>query len=151
MFQEQLFELLGKMSVGLRKTLVQLLEALINEISTNIEWNESRTMMTATIPDVNRSTVYHTITAQCRINPFSGEVQNVQWETILLDESPLKETGDLVIMGLTDAQQSILKQNIEATDCLEDIYEQCRVSSPKAMTVITTFIGQEASSALRCT
>ena len=144
MYQGQFFELLGKMTVGLRKTLAQLLEALVNETSTNIEWNESQTLMTATIPDVNHSTVYHTITAQCRINPFSGEVQNVQWETILLDGSPLKETGDLAIIGLTDAQQSILKQNIEATDCLEDIYEQCRVSSPKAMAVITTLLDRKS-------
>lgn len=132
------------MTVGLRKTLAQLLEALVNETSTSIEWNESRTMMTATIPDVNHSTVYHTITAQCRINPFSGEVQNFQWGTIVLDRSPLKETGDLALIGLTEAQQSILKQNIEATDFLEDIYEQCRVSPPKAMAVITTLLDRKS-------
>ena len=132
------------MTAGFRKTVTQLLEALVIETNTNIEWNESRTMMTATIPDTNGSTVFHSIAAQCRINPFSGEVGNFQWGTILLDQSPLNTISDLAKLGLTEEQQSILKQNVEATDHLENIFEQSRVSPPKLMEVMAKLLDRKS-------
>jgi hypothetical protein len=123
------------MTTGFRKTSINLLEALVNETAIKIEWDD-QTTMTTIIPDINDNSKQHSITAKCQISPFSNEVEGFQWETILVDKHPLQNMTDLITLGLNEEQQSILKQNIEATDYLEAIYEQCRASPPKILEII---------------
>jgi hypothetical protein len=128
------------MTIGFRKTVVSLLEGLVNETAINIEWQDQNTMV-ALIPDVNEPTIQHSITVKCKINIFSNEVEHFQWETILIDKRAVHNMVDLEVLGLNKQQCAILQQNIEATDYLEAIYDQCRSSQPKILETIAKLIG----------
>jgi hypothetical protein len=123
------------MTTGFRKTVISLLEALVNEIAVNQEWQDQNTM-TAIVPDVNESSLQHLITAKCEINVFTNEVEHFQWETILIDKCTVESMADLKKLGLNEQQCAILQQNIEATDYLESIYEECRSTRPKILDYI---------------
>ncbi|CAF3384915.1 unnamed protein product [Rotaria socialis] len=128
------------MSIGLRKTVSNLLEALINEKAVHIKCSNENTII-ATIADAHDSKVQHTITAKCERNLFSNEVENFEWDTIMIDETPVKQMTDLFLLGFNEEQCSILNQNIEATDYLETIYEQCRTSEPKILKSLANLLG----------
>ncbi|CAF2809992.1 unnamed protein product [Rotaria sp. Silwood2] len=128
------------MTIGLRKTVSNLLEALVNETAVDIQWPYGNTVI-ATIADVQDPKVRHSITANCEKSPFSNEVEHFEWGTIMIDECPVENMTDLLLLGFNQKQCSILKQNIEATDYLETIYEQCRTSQPKILKYLANLIG----------
>jgi hypothetical protein len=128
------------MTTGFQKTAISLLEALVNETAVKKEWPDQNTM-TAIIPDVAEPSLQHSITAKCQINVFSNDLEHFQWETILIDQRPVQSVADLKVLGLNEQQCAILQQNIEATDYLEAIYEECRSSRPKILDYIAKLTG----------
>ncbi|CAF1065526.1 unnamed protein product [Didymodactylos carnosus] len=128
------------MTTGFQKTVIYLLQALVNETAINIGWLDQSTM-TAIITDINEPSTQHSVTAKCQMNPFSNELENFQWETILVDKRAVQNMAVLRVLGLNQQQYSILQQNIEATDHLEAIYEQCRTSQPKILECIASLTG----------
>lgn len=128
------------MTIGFRKTAINLLEALVNETAVKKEWQDQNTMA-AIIPDVENSSVQHFITVKCKVNVFSHEVEGFQWETILIDKRTIQSMADLKVLGLNEQQCAILQQNIEATDYLESIYDECRSKPPKILNYIAELTG----------
>ena len=128
------------MSIGLKKTVLNLLEGLVREKAINIKWCNENTII-ATIRDIQNWNRLHTISVKYQTNRFSGEVENFQWESILLDDSPVKQLADLAALGFSEQQFSVIQQNIEATDYLESIYEECTVSTAKILQVISHLTG----------
>ncbi|CAF1052175.1 unnamed protein product [Adineta ricciae] len=125
---------------GFRKTVLNLLEALVNETVITIEWKDQDTII-AIIPDVNNSAIQHSIVANCKRKIFSNEVENFQWETILVDNHTIQNINVFTQLGFNEEQCAILKQNIDATDYLEAIYEQCRSLRPKILESIDKLLG----------
>ncbi len=136
----EVFVFLQIMTTGFRKTTINLLEALINETAVSKEWQDQQTM-TAIVPDIGEPCIQHSITAKCSINIFSNDVEHFQWETILIDKRTIQTMADLKVLGLDEQQCAILQQNIEATDYLEAIYDECRSSRPKILKSIAKLTG----------
>ena len=128
------------MTIGFQTTAVNLLQALVIETAVSIEWKDENTIL-AIILDLNMSMKHHSIRAKCQKNIFSNEVEQFQWETILLDGHPVENMTNLKQLGLNEQQCAILEQNIEATDYLESFYEQCRSSRPKLLQIVAKLVG----------
>jgi len=128
------------MTTGFKNAMMNLLEALVNETAITIEWQDDN-RMTAVIPNIADSSKQHQITAMCQQNPFSNEVERFSWETILIDQCRIQTIADLKVIGFNEQQYSILQQNIEASDYLETIYEQCQIVSPKILEYIGKLTG----------
>ena len=128
------------MSIECQKTVLNFLEALVKEKAIDIQWNDE-SMITAIVKDIHNWNLKHSIIAKCQKNPFSDEVENFQWESIRINDSPVQNVSHLSLLGLNEQQLSILQQNSDATDYLETVYEQCRTSLPKILESIVNIIG----------
>ena len=129
-----------QVTLGFRKTIEHLFEALVNETATEVCWNGSTTNLIAQIPNLKNVQRRHSISVKCGKNPFSGDVERFQWETMFIDGLPINDLSNLTNLGFDETQKAILQQNIDATDHLENVYEQCRTQSPKIFQILAKLL-----------
>ena len=123
-------------------TMISLISGLINEIAISIQLEND--YLVAILPNFkNENDLLNEICAYARRNAFSAEIEVTDFNSILINKSPLKSIDDLMILGFDEKQSKLIKQNLAATIYLEGIYEQSKIQRPKILNILEEILNMK--------